>query len=156
MAFKDRQVLERVRNFSALLRRITPNQTTVADALGVTRQLMSMYCNCQDPDHNFPAALITSHPEAHEILDILVGEIGYEMIPRSDHDNINGSVTDERDQIMILLGRITDIEHKAERCADPDRKLTRHRAIKLREHATELRRAAAQLEAEIEHIIGEE
>jgi hypothetical protein len=154
MTFLNRHCEARVRAFAALLRRVTPHQTEAAAIIGISRGLMSMYCNVEDPDHNFPAALLSLHPEAHELLDALAREIGYDLVPRPDGDELDGSVADERNEILVLLGRIAEIEQKAERAAGLT--LTRARALKLREHARQLRRLATQLESEVDYVINRE
>lgn len=150
MSFRCPDLLSRCRAFATLLLRLTPNKSLVADGMGMSRSLMSMYTNPDDPDHNFPAALITCHPEARTILDTLAADLGCEVVDRPDAPDINGEITDERDRLMILLGSLIEQERTISRSLN--RRLTPKSARQLAPTIAAMRQVVAHMDAELRSV----
>lgn len=101
-------VQQKVRQGKVTLTRLTPNKRQEALNIGVSHSTMGRWCDVSDLNQNMPWQLLSCHSAADELLGALAEERGKTLVDLIDMGELNGELEDERDKLLVLLGRETE------------------------------------------------
>lgn len=146
-------VQQDVRQWKILLARLTPNKRAEARNLGVSDVTVGRWCDPTRINENMPAPLLVKHSAANELLSILAQDMGKRVVELVDQGELNGCLTDERDQLLVLLGKLTERIMTAHTNRNSPGRIDMGEAFELVPKVKEIVRVAATLEAELNAIV---
>ena len=96
------------RQSKVLMVRFTPNKRAEGANLGVSHTTVGRWCDVNDINQHMPWFALGRHSAAVELGKIVFSEAGYSLVPMIEPQNLNGDVKDERDRILVELGKSSE------------------------------------------------
>ena len=146
-------VQQRIRQGKVMLARLTVNKRHEAEIIGVSHTTLGRWCDVSDLTQNMPWQLLPLHSAADELLGALAEERGKTLVNLVDMGELNGDLTDERDKILVLLGKETEKLQKAMQDRRTPGRIDISEAYELLPIVTQMVRVAATAEAELHAIL---
>lgn len=138
-----------------LLSQVTPNKRMEAMNLDVSPTTVGRWCDVNRVDENMPWQMLTLHSGAADLLGLLAGEIGYTLVKVIDRSDLNGEISDERDDLIIDIGKITEEIRKAYDDRLTPGRIASYEARRISPLVSKLLVVAATMQAELNNVISE-
>lgn len=144
---------QKIRQGKITLARMTPNKRQEALNIGVSHTTLGRWCDVTDVTQNMPWQLLSLHSAADELLGALAEERGKSLVDLINLGDLNGMINDERDQLVVLLGKKTEELMAAHGDARTPGRIDVVEAYRLLPIVREIVRVAATAEAELYAIV---
>lgn len=149
----DPEVRQRLRQGKVLLAKITTNKRMEARNLGVSDTTVGRWCDVSNLNDNMPWSLLPLHSAADEMLSALAHERGMVLVDLMEIGELNGELGDERDQLLIHLGVLTEKLRKFMNDRRTPGRITVGEAFDLRPIVEAMKRLTVTMDGELQKII---
>lgn len=153
-------VQQTIRIGKITLARLTGNKRQEAFNMGVHPSTIGRWLDVGTLDHNMPWQLLPLHSAADHLIGMMAEDRGQALVQMIDVAALNGDVEDERDRILVALGKATarlmEFHEKRRNRKDKSVRAThisKHEAERLLPVVEELVRAGVTMRAELHALV---
>ena len=149
-------IQQRIRQGKVTLARMTPSKREEALNMGLSGNTLGRWCDVTRMNENMPWQLVPLHSAGDQLLASMADELGKSVVDLIDLGELNGDLTDERDKLIVLLGKETEELVEAHNDRKTPGRIDAAEAYHLLPLVRKILRVAATMEAELHGILNGE